>query len=41
MFGEDYKPTLAVVVVQKRISTHTFSQGPQGYVENRHLTLIV
>ena len=31
MFGEDYKPRLAVVVVQKRISTRIFGQGPQGY----------
>ena len=28
MFGE---PSLAVVVVQKRISTLIFGQGPQGY----------
>ena len=26
-----YKPRLAVVVVQMRISTRIFGQGPQGY----------
>lgn len=29
--GEDYKPRMAVVVVQKRISTRMFAQGSQGY----------
>ena len=29
--GEEYKPKLAVVVVQKRISTRIFSRGGTGY----------
>ena len=31
MFEEDYKPSLAVLVVQKKISTRIFGQGPQGH----------
>jgi len=30
MFGENYQPKLAVVVVQKRISTRIFMRGPKG-----------
>lgn len=31
MFGNDYQPKFAVVVVQKRISTRIFSrEGPKG-----------
>ena len=29
--GENYKPRLAVVVVQKRISTRLFAKGQNGY----------
>lgn len=29
--GDEYKPKLAVVVVQKRISARIFGKGPKGY----------
>ena len=34
MFGEDYSPKMAVVVVQKRISTRVFLQAGRGGLSN-------